>query len=117
MATRAEIRSPDPACNPYLVFAALLAAGLEGIEKNHSLSLPVPHNLYEMSPKERAKLGIKSLPEDLLEAIRITEKSKFLRQALGTEIFDFFIRNRKEEWDRYKSQVTEYELKRYLPIL
>jgi len=117
MATRAEIRSPDPACNPYLVFAVLLAAGLEGIEKNYSLPLPVPHNLYEMSPKERAKLGVKSLPEDLLEAIRITEKSKFLRQALGTKIFDFFIRNRKEEWDRYKSQVTEYELKRYLPIL
>jgi glutamine synthetase len=57
------------------------------------------------------------LPENLLEAIRTTEKSKFLKQALGKEVFDFFIRNRKEEWDRYNSQVTEYELKRYLPIL
>ncbi|MEA3560678.1 MAG: glutamine synthetase family protein [Candidatus Omnitrophota bacterium] len=117
MATRAEIRSPDPACNPYLAFAALLAAGLEGIERNYILPPPVPHNLYEMSEEKRAKLGIKSLPEDLLDAIRITEKSEFLKRALGDEVFSFFIRNRKEEWDKYKSQVTEYELKRYLPIL
>ena len=117
MATRAEIRSPDPACNPYLAFAALLAAGLEGIEKDYQLPSPVPHNLYEMSEEKRAELGIKSLPEDLLDAIRITEKSEFLKRALGDEVFSFFIRNRKEEWDKYKSQVTEYELKRYLPIL
>ncbi|MEA3328822.1 MAG: glutamine synthetase family protein [Candidatus Omnitrophota bacterium] len=117
MATRAEIRSPDPACNPYLAFAALLAAGLEGIEKGYQLPSPVPHNLYEMSKEERIKLGVGSLPEDLLEAIRITEKSEFLRQALGDKVFSFFIRNRKEEWDKYKSQVTKYELKRYLPIL
>jgi len=116
-ATRVEFRSPDPACNPYLAFSAMLAAGLEGIEKKYKLPDPVPHNIFEMSEKDRQKLNIESLPEDLWEAIHLTEKSKLLQRALGDELFAYFIRNKKIEWDEYKGQISQYELDKYLPIL
>ncbi|MBL7170391.1 MAG: glutamine synthetase [Candidatus Omnitrophica bacterium] len=116
-ATRVEFRSPDPACNPYLAFSAMLAAGLEGIEKKYKLPDPVPHNIFEMSEKDRQKLNIESLPEDLWEAIHLTEKSKLLQKALGEELFAYFIRNKKMEWDEYKGQISQYELDKYLPIL
>jgi glutamine synthetase len=116
-ATRIEFRSPDPACNPYLAFSVMLAAGLEGIEKEYQVPEPVEENVYEMSEDERARRGIKVLPASLLEAIQITEKSELVRKALGDHVFNAFIQNKKIEWNQYRSQVTEYELKKYLPIL
>jgi glutamine synthetase len=115
--TRIEYRAPDPACNPYLAFSVMLAAGLEGIKKNYAIPEPANDNIYSMTDEGRQRAQIKSLPEDLLEAIKITEKSQLVRNALGDELFDFFIRNKKLEWDEYKAQVTQYEIDRYLPIL
>jgi glutamine synthetase len=116
-ATRIEYRSPDPACNPYLAFSVMLAAGLEGIKKNYKLSEPANDNIYHMSEEQRSRAGIKSLPEDLFEAIKVTENSKLVKECLGDKVFEFFIRNKKMEWDEYKAQVTQYEIDRYLPIL
>ncbi|MEW6086995.1 MAG: type I glutamate--ammonia ligase [bacterium] len=115
--TRIEYRSPDPSCNPYLAFSVMLASGLEGIEKKYKLAGPSTDNIYHMTSEQREKSGIKSLPEDLLEAIRITEKSKLVKDCLGDKMFEYFIRNKKMEWDEYKMQVTEYEIKKYLQIL
>jgi len=116
-ATRIEYRSPDPACNPYLAFAVMLAAGLEGIEKGYELGAPSEVNLYEMSNAEREKAGITTLPASLDEAIKITEKSELVRKALGDHIFEKLIENKKIEWDKYRIQITNYELDEYLPIL
>ena len=116
-ATRVEFRSPDPACNPYLAFSVMLAAGLEGIEKEYEVPQPVEENVYEMSNEERERRGIGTLPGSLIEAIHITEKSELVRKALGNHVFDAFIKNKKIEWDHYRTHVSEYELKRYLPIL
>jgi glutamine synthetase len=116
-ATRIEFRSPDPACNPYLAFSVMLAAGLEGIEKGYEVPEPVEENVYEMSDEERQRKGIGTLPASLWEAVQLTKKSEVVRRALGDHIFDAFIKNKKIEWDQYRTQVTDYELKRYLPIL
>ncbi len=115
--TRIEFRVPDPACNPYLAFSVMLAAGLEGIEKEYELADPVEENVFEMSEEERKKRGIGSLPGDLSEAISLTENSELVIRALGDHVFNSFVRNKKIEWDLYRTQITEYELKRYLPIL
>ncbi len=116
-ATRIEFRSPDPACNPYLAFSAMLAAGLEGVDKQYEPPPPVEENVYEMSEKARARRGIGTLPGSLDEAISLAEKSKLLKKCLGDHVFDSLIKNKKIEWDRYRAQVTDYELNRYLPIL
>jgi len=116
-ATRIEYRSPDPACNPYLVFAVTLAAGLEGIKKKYKIPNPIEEDIYTMKPERREELGIKSLPDNLFEAIQCTEDSKLLRKALGDHIFNKFIENKKIEWDRYKVHVSDYELKKYLSAL
>jgi glutamine synthetase len=116
-ATRIEFRSPDPACNPYLAFSVMLAAGLEGIEKGYEVPDPVEANVYEMTEEERKKRDIETLPASLWEAIRLTEKSEVVRRALGDHVFYAFIKNKKIEWDQYRAQVTDYELKKYLPIL
>ena len=116
-ATRIEFRSPDPACNPYLAFSVMLTAGLEGIEKGYEVPEPVEENVYEMTEDERKEKGIGTLPPDLLEAIQLAEKSELVREALGDHVFQAFIINKKIEWNQYRTQVTEYELKRYLPIL
>ena len=110
-ATRIEFRSPDPACNPYLAFSVMLAAGLEGIEKEYEVPDPVEENVYEMTEEERQRSGIGTLPSNLLEAIRLTENSEVVRRALGDHVFDAFIKNKKIEWDQYRTQVTDYELK------
>jgi glutamine synthetase len=116
-ATRVEFRSPDPACNPYLTFSVMLAAGLEGIEEKYEVPDPIEENVYEMSEAERTKRGIGILPTSLLEAILLTEKSELVRKALGDHVFDAFIQNKKIEWNNYRTQVTEYELTKYLPVL
>ncbi len=116
-ATRIEFRSPDPACNPYLAFSVMLAAGLEGVEKEYEVPDPVEENVYEMTEEERDRRNIGTLPGSLLEAIKLTEESEVVRKALGDHVFDAFIKNKKIEWDMYRAQVTDYELNRYLPIL
>jgi glutamine synthetase len=116
-ATRIEFRSPDPACNPYLAFSVMLAAGLEGIKNKYEVPAPVEENVYEMSATEREQRGIGMLPGSLDDAIALTEKSTVVREALGDHTFEAFIENKKLEWDEYRKQVTEYELKKYLPIL
>jgi len=116
-ATRIELRNPDPSCNPYLAFSVMLAAGLEGIKKKYKLPPPVSDNVFEMSEQERKKIGIECLPDDLFEAIKITENSQLVRSALGEKVFEYFIRNKKEEWDNYRTQITTYEIEKYLPIL
>ena len=116
-ATRVEFRSPDPACNPYLAFSVMLAAGLDGIEKEYELPDPVEENVFEMAEEERVRRGIGTLPGNLLEAIELTEGSELVKRALGDHVFYTFIKNKKIEWDLYRTQVTDYELKRYLPIL
>jgi len=116
-ATRIELRSPDPACNPYLAFSVVLAAGLEGIEKEYEIPDPVEENVYEMTEEERNRRGIGALPSNLWESIQLTEKSALVKKNLGAHVFDAFIKNKKIEWDQYRRQTTEYELKRYLPIL
>ncbi len=115
--TRVEFRVPDPTCNPYLAFSVMLAAGLEGIEKEYELVDPVEENVFEMSDEERKRRGIGSLPGDLSEAISLTENSQLIRNALGDHVFDSFVKNKKLEWAQYRIQVTEYELKKYLPVL
>jgi glutamine synthetase len=116
-ATRIEYRAPDPACNPYLAFAVMLAAGLQGVEEKYPLPEPVETDIYHMSEAQRQELGIKSLPGSLAEAIEEVEKSTVVKEALGEHIFNKFLENKKIEWDRYRMHVTDYEIERYLPIL
>lgn len=116
-ATRCEFRSPDPACNPYLTFAVMLQAGLEGIEQGYQLEDPMELNLYELTDEERAKMGVQTLPESLGEAISIAEKSELLKKALGDHVFSRFIELKKKEWNDYRVQLTQWELDRYLSVL
>ncbi len=116
-ATRAEIRCPDPACNPYLTFATLLHAGLEGIEQGYELPEPMETNLYHLTPEQRRERGIVSLPETLGEAIDALAKSDLARKALGPHIFDRYIELKRKEWDEYRVQLTGWELDRYLSVL
>ena len=117
MATRIEFRSPDPACNPYLAFAVMLAAGLKGIEENYSPPEPIEEDIYEMDQAARQQAGIDSLPGNLFEAIQTVEKSELVRQTLGDHIFDKFIENKKIEWDKYRTHVSNYEIDNYLAIM
>jgi glutamine synthetase len=115
--TRIEYRSPDSACNPYLAFAVMLAAGLDGIEREIPLQAPVEENVFEIPPAELARRGIAMLPGSLIEAIEVAEKSDFLRRALGDHVHESLITNKRIEWDRYRRHITDFELREYLPIL
>ena len=114
---RIEYRAPDSACNPYLAFSAMLAAGLKGIEEEYPVPPPVEGNVMAMAPEERQARGIKALPGSLGEAITLAEESELLREALGEHILTSFIRNKKLEWEEYRATVTDYEVSRYLAIL
>jgi glutamine synthetase len=116
-ATRAEIRCPDPACNPYLTFAALLHAGLEGIERGYELPEPMETNLYHLTPEQRKERGIVSLPETLGEAVDELSGSELVRQALGPHIFDRYVELKRKEWDEYRVQLSQWELDKYLSVL
>jgi len=116
-ATRIELRSPDPACNPYLAFACMLNAGLTGVEKKYKLPEPVEKDVYHLAPEERKALGIDNLPGSLIEAIEYAEKSDLLRETLGEHIFTNLIESKKKEWDDYRIRIFPYEIERYLPIL
>ena len=116
-ATRMELRCPDPACNPYLTFAVLLQAGLEGIEKGYELPEPMEKNLYHLAPDERHRLGIEQLPATLGEAIELTAESELALRTLGEHTFNRFVEIKRQEWDDYRVQVTPWELDRYMSIL
>jgi glutamine synthetase len=116
-ATRCELRCPDPSCNPYLTFAAMLHAGLEGIERGYECPEPMERNLYELSHDERVERGIEQLPETLGEAIEVLAGSDLVRRALGDHIFDRYVELKRAEWEEYRVQVTRWELDKYLPIL
>ncbi|MBN1762451.1 MAG: glutamine synthetase [Methanomicrobia archaeon] len=116
-ATRVEYRSPDPACNPYLAFSVMLAAGLAGIEGKYELIAPREEDVYLMSEADRAAKGIASLPGSLIEAIALVEQSDLVREALGDHIFNNFITSKKVEWDKYRVNVTEWELQEFLGVL
>jgi glutamine synthetase len=115
--TRMELRCPDPACNPYLTFAALLQAGLEGIEKGYELPEPMEKNLYHLAPDDRRRLGIEQLPETLGEAIELTAESELVLRTLGEHMFNRYVEIKRQEWEDYRVQVTQWELGRYLPVL
>jgi glutamine synthetase len=116
-ATRAEIRCPDPACNPYLTFACLLHAGLEGIEKGYDLPEPMETNLYHLTAEQRTERGITALPETLGEAISELAHSELVRQALGPHIFDRYVELKRKEWDEYRVQLSQWEMDKYLAVL
>jgi glutamine synthetase len=116
-ATRAELRCPDPACNPYLTFATLLHAGLEGIEKGYELPAPMETNLYHLTSEQRAERGIVALPETLGEAVTELSKSDLARKALGDHVFDRYVELKRKEWDEYRVQLTQWEMDRYLAVL
>lgn len=116
-ASRIELRSPDPACNMYLAFTVILAAGYAGIEEKLKLPEPIETDIYEMSLEERKKNNIQTLPGSLIEAIHETEKSTLVKQALGEHIFNKFIENKKIEWDKYRICVSQYEIENYFPLL
>lgn len=116
-ATRIELRSPDPACNPYLAFSVMLAAGLKGIKENYQLPPPVERDIYEMSAEERDKHCIANLPGSLVEATMLMEQSELVKECLGNHVFEKFIENKKIEWDKYTLQISNFELENYLPVL
>jgi len=116
-ATRAEFRCPDPACNPYLAFAVMLAAGLKGVKEGYPLAEPVEEDIFHMTEERRKKVGIEALPGSLGEAIELTEKSALVRETLGDHVFEKFIANKRIEWDRYRIHVSQFETENYLPIL
>ncbi|MFZ6017925.1 MAG: glutamine synthetase family protein [Nitrospirota bacterium] len=116
-ATRIELRSPDPACNPYLAFACMLQAGLKGIEKGYQLPEPIEMDVYHLSDEDRKKYNIDCLPGSLIEAIEYAEKSELLRETLGDHIFEQLIISKRVEWDEYRIRIHPYEIERYLPIL
>ncbi len=115
--TRIEYRAPDSACNPYLAFAVILAAGLEGIERGYELPPEAQANLFALTPDELAAKGIRYLPGSLHEALGLMESSELLAATLGEHVFEWFIRNKQAEWASYKSHVSQFELDRYLPLL
>jgi glutamine synthetase len=116
-ATRIEFRSPDPACNPYLAFSCMLAAGCKGIDSNYTLPEPLERDVYNLTFEEMEELGVKCLPGSLIEAIELAEKSDLLKETLGEHIFANLIMDKKIEWDDYRKQVHEHEIKKYFPIL
>ncbi len=110
-------RLPDPTCNPYLAFSVMLAAGLTGIEKEYAPVPPAESDVQLMSEEERQSRGITRLPGSLYEAVSLAERSELLERTLGEHTFHSFIQNKHIEWDRFNAAITDYELKRYLPIL
>jgi glutamine synthetase len=113
---RVEVRSPDSACNPYLTFAVLLAAGLRGIEKGYVLGPQAEDNVWSLTPEERRAMGYKELPSSLGVALTEMENSELVAEALGEHVFDYFLRNKRTEWEHYRSHVTPFELKAYLSL-
>ncbi|GAA1537790.1 glutamine synthetase family protein [Nocardioides humi] len=115
--TRVELRTIDSACNPYLAYAAVLAAGMKGIENDYELPREAEDDVWALTERERRSLGIEPLPKNLNDAITIAEHSELLAETLGEQVFDFFLRNKRAEWDEYRGQVSAFERDRMLPVL
>ncbi|WP_435741714.1 glutamine synthetase family protein [Nocardioides sp. SYSU DS0663] len=115
--TRIEIRTIDAACNPYLAYAVVLAAGMKGIEEDYELPREAEDDVWSLSERERNALGIDPLPKNLNDAISIAERSELLAETLGEQVFDFFLRNKRSEWDEYRGQVSAFERDRMLPVI
>jgi glutamine synthetase len=115
--TRIEFRSPDPACNPYLAFSVILAAGLKGIDEGYELPEEATDNIYEMTDTDRRARGIQYLPSDLHESLKEMESSELVAETLGEEVFEYLLRNKHAEWDEYNAYVSPFERERYLPVL
>ena len=111
------MRSLDSACNPYLAYAVMLAAGLKGIEKGYELPDEAEDDVWSLTDAERRAMGIEPLPSSLIDAITVMEQSDLVAETLGEHVFDFFLRNKRAEWAEYKSHVTQFELDRYFPLL
>jgi glutamine synthetase len=114
---RVEIRTLDSACNPYLAYAVILGAGLQGIQKGYELAPPTEDDVWSLTETERRAMGYESLPQNLHEALVAMEHSELVAEILGEHVFDFFLRNKRAEWDAYRRHVTPYELATYLPVL
>jgi len=114
---RAELRNPDPAANPYLAFAVMLAAGLEGIEQEYELPPSVEPNIYKMNAEQREAIGLGALPNNLYEAITETQQSELVRRTLGEHVFERFVTNKLNEWYEYREQVTDWEVDKYFSKL
>ena len=115
--SRIEYRALDSATNPYLAFAVLLAAGLKGVEENYELPDGAEDDVWELSPGERKAMGYEPLPASLSGAINVMETSELVAETRGEQVFDFVLRKKRAEWDAYRSQVTAFELERFLPVL
>jgi glutamine synthetase len=115
--TRIEYRSPDPACNPYLALSVILAAGLAGVEGEYELPAEVRSDTTGLTDRERAEQGISRIPGNLAAALDVMETSELVAETLGEHLFGWFLRNKRNEWDRYQRHVSRYELEEYLPIL
>src|SRR6266700_1511437 len=115
--TRVEMRSLDSACNPYLAFALLIAAGMKGVEEGYELPPGAEDDVWSLSDTERRALGYDELPHNLADALRAMEDSELVAETLGEHVFDFFLRNKRAEWVDYRAEVTPFELRRYLPAL
>jgi glutamine synthetase len=115
--TRVEMRSLDSACNPYLAFAVLLAAGMKGVEEGYELPPGAEDDVWSLSDVERLALGYDELPHNLADALKAMEDSELVALTLGEHVFDFFLRNKRNEWNDYRAEVTPFELRRYLPLL
>ncbi|MEZ5358489.1 MAG: glutamine synthetase family protein [Candidatus Zixiibacteriota bacterium] len=116
-ATRIELRSPDPACNPYLAFSVMLAAGLKGIENKYELCDPIEQNIFHMSNEQRKSLNLGSLPATLEEAIEETAKSELVRETLGDDLFERLLANKRVEWEEHRIHVSQFEIDKYMPML
>ncbi|HJF11779.1 MAG TPA: glutamine synthetase, partial [Corynebacterium falsenii] len=111
---RIEVRSPDSACNPYLAYSVLLAAGLKGVKENYELPAPAEDDVSHMTRRERRAAGFKDLPSDLADALRHMERSELVADALGEHVFEYFLRNKWREWYDYQGQITPWELRHNL---
>jgi glutamine synthetase len=115
--TRIELRTIDAACNPYLAFAVVLAAGMKGLEEKYELPREAEDDVWSLNERERQALGLEQLPKSLYDAIGIAERSELLAETLGEHVFEFFLRNKRQEWEEYRGQVSAFERDRMLPVL
>jgi glutamine synthetase len=115
--TRIELRTIDAACNPYLAFAVILAAGMKGLEEGYDLAAEAEDDVWSLSDRERQSMGIQPLPRTLSEAIVLMEESELLADTLGERVYDFFLRNKRTEWEAYEGQVSSFERDQMLPVI
>ena len=115
--TRIELRTIDAACNPYLAYAVVLAAGMKGLEEEYELPREAEDNVWSLNDRERKALGLEQLPKNLHDAIKIAEDSELLAETLGEHVYEFFLRNKRTEWEEYRGQVSAFERDRMLPVI